>query len=291
MANEQFKEVDLGVCSAFFSGSDEDTYFNNLQAFVSSHPSLLNFSEANIRSDSVCIDVGANIGATAILLSKICPNGWVYAFEPSPVNAAFLRKNIARNEIENCTVIEAGVGHKLATLKFHSSAFGAGSHFVSRGHVRPERLETTNVPVVTLDHFMSSRNAPKRIDFIKIDAEGFEPAVIAGARRLMKDCRILTFMEFNTWALYYGHRFDPYAFISSIWDVFDIFNVEYDGSLTPVADVDALTFLCYNMTARGCVDDIIIRAKPGKSVPSFRQMTLDVSKSTYLRRLILSIGR
>ena len=267
------KEVDLGPFTVTLFGSSDDSYFVNIQAFVSEHTELLNYAASNIKKDSICLDVGANIGATVLLLCKLCPDGHVYAFEPSPINAGYLRRNLSTNGVSNCTVIEAGLGAERATLNFHISDFGAGSHFVTDAHLGKETFTSTPIPVTTLDEFMRSSDAPNRIDFIKMDAEGFEPNVIAGGKNTIEKFSPPILMEFNSWSLYFAHRFDPYTFACFLWSTFDVSSVEKDGTTSPAGDGNVQAFLFYNMTTHGCVDDVVLELKPGAVIPSLPEMT------------------
>jgi FkbM family methyltransferase len=266
------KEVDLGIRTVKLTGHLTDRYFENIQAYVSGHPELLSYARKHLAPGSICLDIGANIGITTILMCLCCPEGHVYSFEPSPVNAKLLRQNLELNGIRNCTVIEVGLGAKSEILAFHVNEFGAGSHFVTDAHMDKDRRETIQVPVVSLDEYMTRSDAPKRVDFIKIDAEGFEPAVLAGAAQTIMRYAPPIFMEFNSWSLYFAHRFDPYLFASALWDTFDVLSVTDAGALVPAADGDVRGFLFYNMTAHSCVDDVLLRLKPGRSIPALSAM-------------------
>ncbi len=267
------KIIDIGIQKVRIVGDENDYYYQNLQSFVNNHPQLLHYARSNLRSDYVCFDVGASIGITTLLLCSLCPNGHVYSFEPSPVNAGYLRQNLAFNGVKNCTIIEAGVGERAGSLQFHHSSFsGAESHFVTEAHLDRENKQTIPVDVVTLDDFLNRKREVGRLDFIKIDAEGFEPAILAGARDTIKRFKPIIFMEFNSWALYFCHRFDPYTFASALWDTFDVLTADEHGELSPAANGDLHSFFCKNMTAHGCVDDVVLRVRDGKVVPHFAEM-------------------
>lgn len=160
------------------------------------------WSPGNPRTASV-IDVGANIGLSTILLARL--TGHVTAYEPSPLNAALLRRNLERNGITNVTVREAAASSELGTLRFHVAQFGAGSHVVAAGHMAGGRIGTVDVPAVTLDDTEMPSGTP--VTFIETDAEGHEPNVLAGAQRLLaRDCP-LVYTEVNVWCLsaFAGH--------------------------------------------------------------------------------------
>ena len=66
----------------------------------------MNVMQRFIADDSVCLDVGANIGAMTLVMSDLASKGAVFAFEPSSRNATFLRENLARNSRSNVTVFQ-----------------------------------------------------------------------------------------------------------------------------------------------------------------------------------------
>jgi FkbM family methyltransferase len=179
--------VDLTIAGRAirFRGNPSDAYFRGLPAFHAHAPRLEQYVRANLPRNAVCLDVGANIGLTAILLSLHCPQGRVYAFEASPTNVRFLRENLSLNNIGNCVVLDTAVGDREGTVEFYESVFSAGSH-VSNGRRRGAAdLCTVVVPVTTLDRVAEGPHLKgRRVDFIKLDVEGYEPAVLAGAARL-----------------------------------------------------------------------------------------------------------
>jgi hypothetical protein len=81
------------------------------------------FVRALTLPDDRAIDCGANHGVYALTLGRLAgPTGRVWAFEPAQRTAEFLRKGIARNALDNVTVIEGapsldeiaarqGIGH------------------------------------------------------------------------------------------------------------------------------------------------------------------------------------
>jgi len=117
------------------------------------------------------LDIGANVGATALYFSHIFPNAQIYAFEPAPDNFAVLSRNIA-----NSTRIRGfnfGLGAEDASLElFHSDNpvnFGGYSlHPKGSDTSKKIRIKVRNVAAVLLELSLS------KIDVIKVDTEGAE---------------------------------------------------------------------------------------------------------------------
>lgn len=154
-------------------------------------PATRNLIERILRRGDVFVDVGAHWGYFS-LQAATHPAGEidVVAFEPELMNATILSENVARNKSTNVTVVCAACGdeYKLAPLVMNStmghSIHGADSRLDGR---TPSKW----VSVVTLDGALGTlRKHGERRLILKIDAEGFEPNVIAGAKSLLKGGRV-----------------------------------------------------------------------------------------------------
>ena len=141
-----------------------------------------------IRPGDVVADVGANIGSHTLLYSQLVGEaGHVLAFEPQPKIFHMLCANLALNGLANVTTYQAGVGEKAGALKVSPPNAEARVNFggVSLGD---EGTETVNI--VTLDSL-----GLDRLDFVKVDVEGMEEAVIRGATKTLKRFRPRLYIE------------------------------------------------------------------------------------------------
>ena len=131
--------------------------------------------------DSV-LDIGANVGLTALrLASRVGSRGRVRAFEPNPTMLRYLRESIQRSKLQDIVeVLPYALGRVggTATLRVPFGNAGMGSLALDCEDVAEEHV----VNVVRLDDVWKGQRPP-RIDFIKIDVEGFESDVLEGARR------------------------------------------------------------------------------------------------------------
>jgi FkbM family methyltransferase len=161
-----------------------------------------NLIERTLRQGDLFVDVGAHWGLFT-LQAATHPTGDidVVSFEPELMNAVVLSENVVANKVnEAVTVICAacGSGHDLAPLTTNSTM----GHSIN-GVGLPEngiRGRPQWVPVVALDAALANlrKQAGRRI-ILKIDAEGFEPQIIAGARSLLQGGRIaLIIWEWGT---------------------------------------------------------------------------------------------
>ena len=130
------------------------------------------------------VDAGANIGWHAINAAQSPNVETVVAFEPDPFNAWLLDRNLSANGIEKAVVVAAALGGTRGTLRLHrykASNFGRHSAIAEQAHG-----SSATVPLVDLDGALHDlRLEDKPVAILKIDVEGYEPAVIAGASRTL----------------------------------------------------------------------------------------------------------
>jgi FkbM family methyltransferase len=151
------------------------------------------------------VDVGANIGTHTLTLANcIGPNGGrVHSFDPSEAFDT-LTENIELNHFQDrVTLNRCAAGEKNGTLRLAKVAAGSEG-YISRGTPSLESFTATGyfeVPMVTLDSYAASHNLPQ-IDFLKVDVEGGEPFVFAGAQKLLEARAIRNVMfEVNEFCL------------------------------------------------------------------------------------------
>ena len=145
-----------------------------------------------LRSDAVCVDGGAHIGVISVLLASLCPAGHVYSFEPVPETSAYLEHNLAANGITNVTVERLALYREDGEISLaFDESYPGGSH-IGEGKCR--------VTTARLDSWVQSRGLD-RLDLLKLDVEGAEPAVLDGAEETLRRFRPLTVVECNPVAL------------------------------------------------------------------------------------------
>jgi FkbM family methyltransferase len=141
-----------------------------------------------VRPRTYVIDVGANIGFfTMQFAAWVSDGGKVIAVEPEAVNYARLRHAIA----------EAGLTDVVKTLQAAvAEVAGEGFLEVDPGHPGNHKLGAEGVPVAvtTIDDIVAARGLPE-VSLIKVDVQGAEARVLAGARRTLERSRPALFLE------------------------------------------------------------------------------------------------
>jgi FkbM family methyltransferase len=152
-----------------------------------------NLLERTLRPGDLFIDVGAHWGFFSLQAATHPAGVNVIAFEPDPTNASVLLRNIANHGLnKTVSVVCAACGNKteLAPLVTNSS-MGHSVHGV--GLRFPDLLKGPAhwISVVTLDSVLPQhRQVSSERIILKIDAEGFEPRIIEGARALLQSRRV-----------------------------------------------------------------------------------------------------
>jgi FkbM family methyltransferase len=140
-------------------------------------PELTRYIAPLLPRGGTLFDVGANIGLVTFAIAAQRPDVTISAFEPSAPNIAAWKRNRALNPRADVRLVEAAVSDHENGARLSVPA-DSGS-----GRLADEGVE---VATVTLDAHCA-RQGIERIDVIKIDVEGHEPAVLAGADRLLRD--------------------------------------------------------------------------------------------------------
>jgi FkbM family methyltransferase len=143
----------------------------------------------------VVIDVGANVGQYSMLAATaVGTAGSVHSFEPVPSNFVRLDEHIADNKLQNVYLNKAAHWHEETTVTLGlplGMINNAGAYSIGAG---PDRAFVVEAEALTLDHY-ATRCSLSRVDMMKMDIEGAEPAAIAGGLQVIKEYRPLIFAE------------------------------------------------------------------------------------------------
>ena len=135
------------------------------------------------RPGAVFMDLGANIGLHSLRAARLENVATVFAFEPGRATFAMLERNIARNDLGGkIRPHPLAVGAANGRAEFHFCADDAYSS-LKPDQRRPVQ-QTYEVTVTTVDDWVRAQALP-RLDLVKIDVEGSEAEVIAGARETL----------------------------------------------------------------------------------------------------------
>jgi FkbM family methyltransferase len=150
----------------------------------------------HVAAGSVAYDVGANIGIHTLLLSRLVgTRGQVYAFEPVPTLFARLSENLRLNpDLPSAKPVQLALGDRSGTEVFYTGHHAGAGHLAASG---PETGDRILVPTSRLDEFVyQEHHAPP--EFMKIDVEGAEGSVLAGAEQVLLAARPILMIDLHT---------------------------------------------------------------------------------------------
>jgi FkbM family methyltransferase len=139
-----------------------------------------NIGEKNMKN-KIVIDAGAHNGEFS-MFAVLMGAKKVYAFEPVLETANILSENVKISGMENkITVIQKALGDKDCKEKISFDFVGDGAATIGLR----EGKDSETIDVVKLDSFVK-KNYIKKIDFIKMDVEGFEKNALLGGKEIIK---------------------------------------------------------------------------------------------------------
>ena len=140
--------------------------------------------EKHIKPGDVVLDIGANIGYYALILSKLTgQKGRVHCFEPDKKNFKHLEN--ATVSFANIFINNKAAGPNNENLKIYTSKNLNVDHRTYKPEEYDQELE---IEAVSMDDYISKKDPAEggRVDFIKMDIQGFEMHAVQGMQRLLK---------------------------------------------------------------------------------------------------------
>lgn len=157
-----------------------DVVGRHIAKYGAHEPALTNWMDAYLAEAprGLVLDVGANIGWHTLHAASHANVDKVVAFEPDAFNAWLLDRNVSINGTDKVITIGSAVGHTAGTAKLSRyKGSNNGRHSLAIDH----GLSSRTVPVTTLDGAIDHLQlAGRPVLLVKIDVEGYEPAVIQG---------------------------------------------------------------------------------------------------------------
>ncbi len=145
---------------------------------------------AFVEPDPFICEVGSNIGASLLQILRGKPGARVLALEPSEAFRPFLMRNLAAVESHAVRVSPAFVGSQAGTTWLYNNETTASAWGPEYADHEPRGRQL--VEVDTLDRLLSGEG---RVDFIKVDTDGFDFDVLAGGEHVLQRDRPLLFFE------------------------------------------------------------------------------------------------
>lgn len=182
-----------------FLGYSNDYLFQQIERNEFHDPDIGDFIQKNINKNHICIDIGANIGAISVPLSKYCKK--LYSIEPQSNIFLALCGNFFINECYN--TIPLNIAAFSENTKFSIASKEKLDEWVgdlehgfdnvkSFGSISVEKNKDGEMEGKKLDDIITDK-----IDFIKVDAEGGDLDALIGCSRIIKENNPKIIFEFH----------------------------------------------------------------------------------------------
>lgn len=156
-----------------------------------------------VKPGTIAVDVGANLGFVSLLMAeKVGKYGEIFAIEPNPEMLLRIEKIFWLNGLQNYKIFECGCSDEKRDAYM---LIDQGDH--SRSRISQDQTGF-QVQLLPLDLILKDVN--KSVSFIKIDVEGYEGEVLAGAKKTLQKHRPAVVFETGT------HTFEQISSISKI---------------------------------------------------------------------------
>jgi len=178
------------------------------------------------------LDIGANFGYNSVLMAKKTGlNGKLFAFEPQRLLFQQLNANLVLNDIQNAYTYNLALGNEsgqvltMEPIDYQQACVNLGALSIGSGG---ETIKTTKLDDLEIG----------RIDFIKLDAQGYEKFIMQGAENTIKKYMPTIFIEIEEHHLQkFGVTTDEiYELISSFG--YQIYKIQNDWPYDHICSVD-----------------------------------------------------
>jgi FkbM family methyltransferase len=152
------------------------------------------YNLVNKNNKNNIIDIGAQTGLYS-LYAKYLPNSQFYSFEPFKFTYDLLNDNIKLNDIKNVKTYNIGLADKKGTTTLNVCLSDDGFNTMGKNPLRFNDIIPIKVEIDTLDNIFYNNNI--KVDFIKIDTEGYEYYILKGGEKTIKTYKPIIQLEFN----------------------------------------------------------------------------------------------
>ena len=180
-------------------------------------------------SPRVFVDIGAHEGNYTRELLKIYPQTICHLFEPSKKNNTYLNKIFSNRE--NIFIHSYSLSDSNSIGKLYSDKNGSQLGSLAKRYLEKElnvNFEfSEEVFIKRFDEYWLQENLPEKIDFMKIDVEGYEMNVLKGVGELIENISLIQF-EFGS------TQIDTRYFFRDFWLYFEekkfkLFRISQNG--------------------------------------------------------------
>ena len=202
----------------------------------------------DILKSKAIFDIGANIGWSAMYFSGLNQEARIYAFEPHPRTFERAQGNFKLNNFPNVSFFQLGLGNKPDAVKlFEVDVHNPGMNRIIPGS--QDEFPYVTITIDTIDNFVATQKI-ERIDFIKIDVEGFEFNVLQGGRKTLQEQRPVLFIELDDNNLRENNS-----------SAFELINLLFSYGYQTIYRADTYVPVSVNTDFTSCHFDIVVKGE------------------------------
>ncbi len=224
LAIEDFNGIELMVM--------RDEPIVSLMRYMATHDDqrILNtvIDALNAARDVIHIDVGTNYGLDLCYTAKRIlarhSNAHIAGFDPGAVRD-ITPHNLALNDLQDkASFFPMACAHYNGFIK----VYGEAGHSENNRIVNPMKLHTTHTlaPCTTLDSYVEALDRKDAMIFMKIDTQGAEPEVFAGAKAVLRSHHCVIITEFSPTSI--ASRHDAAGFLRQLAETHDLYDLGYE---------------------------------------------------------------
>ena len=143
----------------------------------------IHFVRHLLRPGQKALDIGANYGLFSLSMARcVGSSGRVWSIEPASGTAALLKQSVALNGFDQVKVLQLALSDRLGTARLALNDNAELNELIRDANTQ---VPSEEVPLSTLDTLMDQHDW-QGIDFVKMDAEGEEAAIVRGGRRFLE---------------------------------------------------------------------------------------------------------
>lgn len=212
------KAIPVRILNRTFTVYGDDNYLREIGEEF--EPDNVAYFKVLCDEDSRVLDAGANIGMTALAFSQICQRGKIVAIEPLPRTFEYLRRNVSEAGTTNLKIFNFALGSSEGSILMQGHPSDYSCTFIADNYRIPASDHfSQKVPLRRLDEVFSELSLD-RLDFIKVDVEGFELEVLRGAKEILNTYKPIAFLEMNHWCLNIYRRMSIPEFREQLMKIF-----------------------------------------------------------------------
>lgn len=133
------------------------------------------YSFLDDNEEVILVDLGANIGLFSLYISSICKE--VYAVEPTPSHIKIMKDLLDKLKVKNIFPNQVAIHTKNGEEEFQLNSSNSTMNSFIRHGIDPGGKDSVMVPTTTLADFIKN-TVKKRVNFVKMDIEGFENVIV-----------------------------------------------------------------------------------------------------------------